>query len=243
MEVPPGGGGRPSPPTARRRTSIRNSLSGMSERGSSTEAALERSGVAILILRVDQESGPILHATVPDYTKDTAVSLKNPFIMDMIQEASPRLLECVPEKWASPRPRDEWVSLLKPSLSKNSSNATSTTPTSSPAHRGNPPPSGNSGVVENGVADIFYLAPRAVGVTDCSYFVLYLDKSDGDDIDTHPGSHHRPSSSSSNVSIMSTKDGTFFTKAGIRNRRRRIYGLCRRAPASQPYAVVSFQSG
>lgn len=120
----------------------------------------------------------------------------------MIEEASGRLLECMPENnWSI---REEWVSLLRRA-------AMGTGPYQQEGGDRSPTAAQRA---DFGSADIAYLAPRAINVSDCSYFVLYM----GD----QPG--------------QSQQLGK--TGRSIRSRRRRIYGICRRAPRHLPYTVV-----
>lgn len=188
------------------------------------EAALERSAVALLVVKHVHPGGrPVPYKLVPDYRKE---DLPNPFLEEMLREASGRLGECLPERYCRDgAPHDANLDTSASSLS-------------SPA------------------ADIVCLAPQLVGtLTDCCYFILHLGDTPppstnpfDDDPELYPPASAVSSSSQAYLADSNVSDRTPPTTApslspklkymSLRARSRRVYGICRRAPSLQSNSVI-----
>ncbi|EWM26222.1 morn repeat containing protein [Nannochloropsis gaditana] len=194
------------------------------------EAALERSAVCLLVVKhIDSDGGrPVPHKLVPDFRKE---ELCNPYIEEMLRESSGRLLECLPEMYCSTTRCSAAVRDTETDVDHSASN-------------GGIQPATYA-------ANIVRLAPELLGtLTDCCYFILYLGDTpppSTNPFDDDPDLYPSPSAISTSVpalgeSVRTTKNGTCSAPIpsymSLRARRRRVYGICRRAPPSISYSVL-----
>ncbi len=196
------------------------------------EAALERAAVALLVVKlVDDGTGtgrPVAHKQVPDYRKEDQ---PNPFLEEMLREASGRLGECLPENFC----------LL-----------------SAPVVPAAPLLGGGGGSAADELgpsssSSIAYLAPQTSSsgvLTDCCYFILYLGDNpppSTNPFDDDPDMYPPPSASLSTSPIFNQSQSQSQSQSSnsprrkymsLRARRRRVYGICRRAPFPLPYTII-----